>query len=163
MQNVPNIISTKDLSYICDMFNWNFTTAKKALNYSNNVTDNEIKDELLNIFDMAEMANIVSGNLSYGQQRKLEIARALATSPTLLLLDEPAAGMNPNETRELMNTISFIRKEFNISILLIEHDMDLVMGICERLYVLNFGKVIASGLPEEIQNNKEVITAYLGE
>ena len=112
---------------------------------------------------MAEMANIVSGNLSYGQQRKLEIARALATSPKLLLLDEPAAGMNPNETRELMNTISFIRKEFNISILLIEHDMDLVMGICERLYVLNFGKVIASGLPEEIQNNKEVITAYLGE
>ena len=79
------------------------------------------------------------------------------------MVDEPAAGMNPIETRELMNTISFIRKEFNISILLIEHDMDLVMGICERLYVLNFGKVIASGLPEEIQNNKEVITAYLGE
>ena len=119
--------------------------------------------DLLDIFDMAEMANITAGNLSYGQQRKLEIARALATSPKLLLLDEPAAGMNPNETKELMNTIRFIRDKFKISILLIEHDMDLVMGICERFYVLNFGKIIASGLPEEIQNNKEVITAYLGE
>ena len=118
--------------------------------------------DLLDIFDMAEMANITAGNLSYGQQRKLEIARALATSPKLLLLDEPAAGMNPNETKELMNTIRFIRDKFKISILLIEHDMDLVMGICERLYVLNFGRIIASGLPEEIQNNKEVITAYLG-
>ena len=92
--------------------------------------------DLLDIFDMAEMANITAGNLSYGQQRKLEIARALATSPKLLLLDEPAAGMNPNETKELMNTIRFIRDKFKISILLIEHDMDLVMGICERLYVL---------------------------
>ena len=119
--------------------------------------------DLLDIFDMVEMANITAGNLSYGQQRKLEIARALATSPKLLLLDEPAAGMNPNETKELMNTIRFIRDKFKISILLIEHDMDLVMGICERLYVLNFGRIIASGLPEEIQNNKEVITAYLGE
>lgn len=119
--------------------------------------------DLLDIFDMAEMANITAGNLSYGQQRKLEIARALATSPKLLLLDEPAAGMNPNETKELMNTIRFIRDKFKISILLIEHDMDLVMGICERLYVLNFGRIIALGLPEEIQNNKEVITAYLGE
>ena len=125
------------------------------------ITDKAL--DLLDIFDMAEMANIISGNLSYGQQRKLEIARALATNPKLLLLDEPAAGMNPNETRELMNTISFIRNKFEISILLIEHDMDLVMGICERLYVLNFGKVIASGLPDEIQNNKEVIAAYLGE
>lgn len=125
------------------------------------VTD--IALDLLDIFDMSEMANITAGNLSYGQQRKLEIARALATSPKLLLLDEPAAGMNPFETRELMRTISFIRKKFNITILLIEHDMDLVMGICERLYVLNFGKIIAGGLPEEIQNNKEVIAAYLGE
>ena len=125
------------------------------------ITDKAL--DLLDIFDMAEMANIISGNLSYGQQRKLEIARALATNPKLLLLDEPAAGMNPNETRELMKTISFIRNKFEISILLIEHDMDLVMGICERLYVLNFGKVIASGLPDEIQNNKEVIAAYLGE
>lgn len=125
------------------------------------VTDKAL--DLLDIFEMAEMANITAGNLSYGQQRKLEIARALATSPKLLLLDEPAAGMNPNETKELMNTISFIREKFKISILLIEHDMELVMGICERLYVLNFGKIIAEGLPEEIQNNKEVITAYLGE
>lgn len=119
--------------------------------------------DLLDIFDMAEMASITAGNLSYGQQRKLEIARALATNPKLLLLDEPAAGMNPNETKELMNTISFIRNKFKIAILLIEHDMDLVMGICERLYVLNFGRIIASGLPDEIQNNKEVIAAYLGE
>ena len=125
------------------------------------ITDRAL--DLLDIFDMAEMANIISGNLSYGQQRKLEIARALATNPKLLLLDEPAAGMKPNETKELMNTISFIRNKFKITILLIEHDMDLVMGICERLYVLNFGKVIASGLPDEIQNNKEVIAAYLGE
>ena len=125
------------------------------------ITDKAL--DLLDIFDMAEMANVISGNLSYGQQRKLEIARALATNPKLLLLDEPAAGMNPNETKELMNTISFIRNKFNIAILLIEHDMDLVMGICERLYVLNFGKVIASGLPDEIQNNKGVIAAYLGE
>ena len=125
------------------------------------VTDKAL--DLLDIFDMAEMANITAGNLSYGQQRKLEIARALATNPKLLLLDEPAAGMNPNETKELMNTISFIRNKFKIAILLIEHDMDLVMGICERLYVLNFGKFIASGLPEEIQTNTDVIAAYLGE
>ena len=125
------------------------------------VTDKAL--DLLDIFEMTEMENITAGNLSYGQQRKLEIARALATSPKLLLLDEPAAGMNPNETKDLMKTIGFIREKFKISILLIEHDMDLVMGICERLYVLNFGKIIAKGLPEEIQNNKEVITAYLGE
>ena len=125
------------------------------------VTDKAL--DLLDIFEMTDMENITAGNLSYGQQRKLEIARALATSPKLLLLDEPAAGMNPNETKDLMNTIGFIREKFKISILLIEHDMDLVMGICERLYVLNFGKIIAKGLPEEIQNNKEVITAYLGE
>lgn len=119
--------------------------------------------ELLEIFEMAEMANVISGNLSYGQQRKLEIARALATGPKLLLLDEPAAGMNPQETKDLMETISFIREKFKITILLIEHDMGLVMGICERLYVLNFGRLIAKGTPAEIQNNPEVITAYLGE
>ena len=119
--------------------------------------------ELLDIFEMAEMANVTAGNLSYGQQRKLEIARALATGPKLLLLDEPAAGMNPQETKELMKTISFIREKFKITILLIEHDMGLVMGICERLYVLNFGRLIAQGTPVEIQNNPEVITAYLGE
>ena len=119
--------------------------------------------ELLDIFEMAEMANVTAGNLSYGQQRKLEIARALATGPKLLLLDEPAAGMNPQETKELMETISFIREKFKITILLIEHDMGLVMGICERLYVLNFGRLIAQGTPVEIQNNPEVIAAYLGE
>ena len=119
--------------------------------------------ELLDIFEMAEMANVTAGNLSYEQQRKLEIARALATGPKLLLLDEPAAGMNPQETKELMETISFIREKFKITILLIEHDMGLVMGICERLYVLNFGRLIAQGTPVEIQNNPEVITAYLGE
>jgi branched-chain amino acid transport system ATP-binding protein len=119
--------------------------------------------ELLDIFEMAEMANVTAGNLSYGQQRKLEIARALETGTKLLLLDEPAAGMNPQETKELMETISFIREKFKITILLIEHDMGLVMGICERLYVLNFGRLIAQGTPVEIQNNPEVITAYLGE
>ena len=112
---------------------------------------------------MAEMANIEAGNLSYGQQRRLEIARALAAGPKLLLLDEPAAGMNPQETKDLMETISFIREKFKITILLIEHDMGLVMGICEKLYVLNFGKMIAQGTPTEIQNNPEVIAAYLGE
>ena len=119
--------------------------------------------EFLKIFDMDIHGDVIAGNLSYGQQRKLEIARALATNPKLLLLDEPAAGMNPQETRELMETIQLIRDKFKISILLIEHDMDLVMGICERLYVLNFGKIIAKGTPTEIQNNPEVITAYLGE
>lgn len=119
--------------------------------------------EFLKIFDMDIQHEVIAGNLSYGQQRKLEIARALATNPKLLLLDEPAAGMNPQETKELMETIQLIRDKFKIAILLIEHDMDLVMGICERLYVLNFGKIIAKGTPVEIQNNPEVITAYLGE
>jgi branched-chain amino acid transport system ATP-binding protein len=118
---------------------------------------------ILNVTEYSKVANVTAGNLSYGQQRKLEIARALATGPKLLLLDEPAAGMNPQETKELMETISFIREKFKITILLIEHDMGLVMGICERLYVLNFGRLIAQGTPVEIQNNPEVITAYLGE
>ena len=112
---------------------------------------------------MKDLAEFKAESLSYGQQRKLEIARALATKPKLLLLDEPAAGMNPQETLELMNIIKLIKEKFNISILLIEHDMKLVMGICEKLYVLNFGKIIAHGTPHEIQNNKEVIKAYLGE
>lgn len=103
-----------------------------------------------------------ASNLSYGQQRQLEIARALATDPELLLLDEPAAGMNPTETAELMDTIRRIRTRFSVAILLIEHDMSLVMGICERIYVLNYGHVIAEGTPEEIASNEEVITAYLG-
>lgn len=105
----------------------------------------------------------MASNLPYGKQRKLEIARALATNPKLLLLDEPAAGMNPNETAELMDTIKFVRKEFDMTILLIEHDMRLVSGICEKLTVLNFGKVLAQGKTAEVLSNPEVITAYLGE
>lgn len=118
--------------------------------------------KLLKIFDMEDMANEKSNNLPYGQQRKLEIARALAGKPKLLLLDEPAAGMNPNETQELMATIKMIHEKLDTSILLIEHDMSLVMGICKRIVVIDYGKVIAKGTPKEIQKNKKVIGAYLG-
>ena len=123
---------------------------------------NERAMEILKVFNLDQEAGILAGNLPYGKQRKLEIARALATDPKLLLLDEPAAGMNPNETKELMETIRLIRDRFGIAILLIEHDMNFVMGICERIYVLDYGKVIAEGNPEEIRNNPRVITAYLG-
>ncbi len=119
--------------------------------------------ELLAVFDMEKEANLKASNLPYGKQRQLEIARALATSPKLLLLDEPAAGMNPNETADLMKTISLIREKFDITILLIEHDMKLVAGICEKLTVLNFGTELASGEPEVVLNDPKVITAYLGE
>lgn len=118
--------------------------------------------ELLGIFDMVDTKDEKAKNLPYGKQRKLEIARALATNPKLLLLDEPAAGMNPQETTELMKTIGFIRDKFKTTILLIEHDMSLVMGICERLVVIDYGKIIATGTPEEIKNNEKVIKAYLG-
>lgn len=118
--------------------------------------------ELLDIFGMQGLANNLAGSLSYGDQRRLEIVRALATNPSLLLLDEPAAGMNPSETAELMENIVKIRDTFNIAIMLIEHDMNLVMNICEGICVLNFGKVIAKGTPESIQSNEAVIEAYLG-
>ena len=117
---------------------------------------------LLNIFHMSDLAGKQAGSLPYGAQRRLEIIRALATRPKLLLLDEPAAGMNPSETAELMEVIRRIRDEFDIAILLIEHDMNLVMGICEGIAVLNFGRVIAKGTPDEIRNNPQVIEAYLG-
>ena len=119
--------------------------------------------EILDVFSLGSKKDVLSGNLPYGEQRKLEIARALATSPSLLLLDEPAAGMNPNETEELMETIRKIRDMYNLTILLIEHDMKLVAGICEKLTVLNFGTELASGTPSEVLNNPDVITAYLGE
>ncbi|NLK96992.1 ABC transporter ATP-binding protein [Defluviitalea saccharophila] len=119
--------------------------------------------ELLKLFNMDQAAYTTAKNLPYGQQRKLEIARALAADPKLLLLDEPAAGMNPNETKELMETIHFIRDKFKIAILLIEHDMSLVMGICEKIVVIDYGMIIATGTPEEIKKNKKVIGAYLGE
>ncbi|MCI8764556.1 MAG: ABC transporter ATP-binding protein [Lachnospiraceae bacterium] len=119
--------------------------------------------ELLKVFDLDGEWDYKASNLPYGKQRKLEIARALATEPKLLLLDEPAAGMNPNETAELMETIRFVRDNFDMTILLIEHDMKLVSGICERLTVLNFGQVLTQGETSEVLNDKRVITAYLGE
>ncbi len=124
---------------------------------------NEKAMELLKVFDLDKEADFLSSNLPYGKQRKLEIARALATNPKLLLLDEPAAGMNPNETKELMDTIHFVRDEFDMTVLLIEHDMKLVSGICEELTVLNFGQVLCEGKTADVLNNPEVIKAYLGE
>ena len=118
--------------------------------------------ELLSLFDMQDMASAQAGSLPYGAQRRLEIVRALATNPSLLLLDEPAAGMNPHETEELMHNIIRIRDQFKIAILLIEHDMRLVMGICEGICVLNYGRIIAKGTADEIQANPTVIEAYLG-
>lgn len=124
---------------------------------------NEKAMELLKVFSLDTEADTLASNLPYGKQRKLEIARALATNPKLLLLDEPAAGMNPNETQELMDTIAFVRKNFDMTILLIEHDMKLVSGICEELTVLNFGRVLCQGKTSDVLNNPEVIKAYLGE
>ena len=124
---------------------------------------NEKAMEILKVFDLDKEAQTLAGNLPYGKQRKLEIARALATDPKLLLLDEPAAGMNPNETQELMDTIRFVQKHFDMTTLLIEHDMKLVGGICEELTVLNFGQVLAQGETSKVLKDPAVITAYLGE
>ena len=124
---------------------------------------NEKAMEILKVFDLHKEADTLAGNLPYGKQRKLEIARALATNPKLLLLDEPAAGMNPNETQELMDTIRFVQKHFDMTILLIEHDMKLVGGICEEVTVLNFGQVLAQGETSKVLKDPAVITAYLGE
>ncbi|MCI6731639.1 MAG: ABC transporter ATP-binding protein [Lachnospiraceae bacterium] len=124
---------------------------------------NERAMELLKVFDLDGEAETLAANLPYGKQRKLEIARALATNPKLLLLDEPAAGMNPNETEELMETIRFVRDTFDMTILLIEHDMKLVSGICEKLTVLNFGSVLSCGETSDVLNDPEVIKAYLGD
>lgn len=134
---------------------------KKYLNEEDFITQKAM--DLLKIFHLDGEANEVAKNLPYGKQRRLEIARALATEPKLLLLDEPAAGMNPQETHELMEMIRWIRDKFDLSILLIEHDMGLVMGVCERIYVLEYGMKIAEGTPEEIKHNSRVIEAYLGE
>ena len=124
---------------------------------------NEKAMEILKVFDLDKEADTLAGNLPYGKQRKLEIARALATNPKLLLLDEPAAGMNPNETQELMDTIRFVQKHFGMTILLIEHDMKLVGGICEEVTVLNFGQVLAQGETLKVLKDPAVVTAYLGE
>lgn len=130
--------------------------------YNQEKENNEKAMELLKIFSLDQYSDNLASSLPYGAQRRLEIARALSTSPSLLLLDEPAAGMNESETIDLMNTIKKVRDTFNIAILLIEHDMKFVMGICERITVLNYGQILAVGTPEEIKNNSKVIEAYLG-
>lgn len=144
-----------------------YSTATGIFRLPKYYKDEKLMDEkalsLLKVFDLDGEKDYTSSNLPYGKQRKLEMARALATNPKLLLLDEPAAGMNPNETKELMETIKFIRDEFDMTILLIEHDMRLVSGICERLTVLNFGQILCQGTTSEVLNNPEVIKAYLGD
>ena len=157
LENVK-IAFHKNMSY--NVFQAIFRT-KKYWKEENQIHEKSL--EILEDLGLLEYKDEVSESLPYGKQRKLEIARALATNPKLLLLDEPAAGMNPHETEELMETIEFIKDKFNTTILLIEHDMKLVMGICDKISVLNFGQVIAEGTPAEIQANEEVIKAYLGE
>ena len=141
----------------------NIFSATFRLNYKEEQRMRREAMELLEIQNMTHLKDDIAGSLPYGIQRRLEIARALATDPKLLLLDEPAAGMNPNETAELMDTIRFVRDKFDMTILLIEHDMKLVSGICEEITVLNFGQVLAQGKPSEVLNDPKVIVAYLGE
>ncbi len=160
MTVLENVLAafTKDIKY--NMFDSLFRTPRFWK------TEKELKEkamDLLSIFHLEDKADYIAANLPYGQQRKLEIARALATDMKLLLLDEPAAGMNPTETAELLDCINTIRNRFGIAILLIEHDMSLVMNICERIQVIDYGVTIAAGLPEEIAKNPKVIAAYLGQ
>lgn len=147
--------------------NYRYSTASGILRlpsyFNTEKRMNEHAYDILKDFGLEGEANLLSSNLPYGKQRKLEIARALATNPKLLLLDEPAAGMNPSETEELMKTITLTREKYDVTVLLIEHDMKLVAGICEKIYVLNFGMELANGLPQEVLANPEVIKAYLGE
>ena len=171
-RTVQNIRLFKDLTVLDNVKaglhnHYKYTTLEGILRLPNYWKMEKAMDEkaleLLKVFDLDGEAQTLASNLPYGKQRKLEITRALATEPKLLLLDEPAAGMNPNETRELMETIRFVRDHFDMTILLIEHDMKLVSGICEKLTVLNFGQVLAEGSTAEVLNNPEVIKAYLGE
>ena len=153
-----NVLIAKHLRRTSNVFSATF-----RLNWKEEKKQREEVDELLKILGLYEVRNELCTSLPYGLQRRLEIARALATNPTLLLLDEPAAGMNPQETAELTDFIHHIRDEFHLTVFMIEYHMDLVMDISDRIYVLNFGALIAHGTPEEVQNNPEVIAAYLGE
>ncbi|MCQ2591787.1 MAG: ABC transporter ATP-binding protein [Treponema sp.] len=153
-----NVLIAKHLRRTSNVFSATF-----RLNWKEEKKQREEVAELLKILDLYDVKDELCTSLPYGIQRRLEIARALATNPSLLLLDEPAAGMNPQETDELTQFIRRIRDEFHLTVFMIEHHMDLVMDISDRIYVLNFGALIATGTPEEIQNNKEVIAAYLGE
>ena len=157
---IDNVKAGMNNLYEYSLFDMIFHTRKR------NENERKIEEEALNlleIFNLSDMRDVEASALPYGAQRRLEIARALATEPKVLLLDEPAAGMNPQETEDLMKTIRFVRDKFNIAILLIEHDMSLVMKICERIYVLNYGTLLAKGSPDEIKNDERVIKAYLGD